>query len=99
MVKKQTVVPLKRRVRMIHIEEVARRASIHPELIARLVALGLVEPRDNRGQLFAPETVARVQRILRLRRDLGVNYNGIALVLDLLEQIEALETRLKRAEG
>ena len=40
----------------------------------------------------------RLQRALRLRRDLGLSYNGAALVLDLLDRIEALERRLDQYE-
>jgi hypothetical protein len=39
---------------------------------------------------------ARIERLLRLRRDLGVNYSAAALVLDLLERIDLLEERLRR---
>jgi hypothetical protein len=40
----------------------------------------------------------RLQRALRLRRDLGLSYNGAALVLELLDRIEALERRLDQYE-
>ena len=36
-----------------------------------------------------------MQKIVRLHRDLNVNYDGIALVLDLLERVEVLEARLE----
>jgi len=35
-----------------------------------------------------------VRRIMRLRRDLGINYAGIGVVLDLLARIETLEAQL-----
>jgi chaperone modulatory protein CbpM len=37
----------------------------------------------------------RVQKAHRLQRDLGVNLPGIALALQLLERIDALEARLR----
>ena len=44
---------------------------------------------------FAATTVVRVQKAHRLQSDLGVNLPGIALALQLLERIDALEARLR----
>jgi DNA-binding transcriptional MerR regulator len=86
------------RLGLLTADEVAARCGLHPELVQRLVGLGLIDPEEGYSDLFRPEITLRIQRILRLRRDLGVNYNGAALVLDLLERIEALEGRLRRYE-
>jgi chaperone modulatory protein CbpM len=71
----------------------ADRAGLHPELIARLVALGLVPATvDAAGQLwFSPADLAVIDRIRRLRSDLSLNYTAIGLVLDLLDRIHQLE--------
>src|ERR1700733_9824372 len=71
----------------------ADRAGLHPELISRLVALGLVPATvDGAGQLwFWPADLAVVARIRRLRSDLSLNYAAIGLVLDLLDRIHQLE--------
>jgi chaperone modulatory protein CbpM len=71
----------------------AGRAGLHPELIARLVALGLVPATvDAAGQLwFSPADLAVIARIRRLRSDLSLNYAAIGLVLDLLDRIHQLE--------
>lgn len=80
--------------------QAAARCQVHPQLIERLVQLGLCDPLawDDAGRewVFAPDVVPRVQRILRLRRDLGINYAGIGVVLDLLARIERLERELLR---
>ncbi len=75
-------------------EEVASRCGLHPALVERLVALGVIEPLEGRGNRFSPEVTLRLQRALRLRRDLGLSYNSAALVLELLDRIEDLERRL-----
>lgn len=80
---------------LLTLEEVAARCALHPELVRRLVGLGLIDPEEGFPELFRPDTTLRIQRVLRLRRDLGVNYNAAALVLDLLDRIEVLETRLR----
>lgn len=64
----------------------ARRSGLHPDLVRRLIALDAVDPLDW-------DAAARLARLMRLRRDLGLNVAGAALVCDLLERIEELEAR------
>lgn len=85
------------RLDAISTEEVAARCGLHPSLVERLVALGLIEPLEG-GNRFPPDVTLRLQRALRLRRDLGLSYNGAALVLELLDRIETLERRLEQYE-
>jgi hypothetical protein len=47
---------------------------------------------------FESETVMVVKKILRLRNDLGINYSGISVVLDLLDRIEELEAKIRELE-
>jgi hypothetical protein len=77
-------------------EEFARRSNLHPELVRRFVALGLVPAvRDADGALwFSPEQVAAVARLQRLRAMLPLNYAALGLVVDLLDRITELETAL-----
>ncbi len=75
----------------------ARLTGVHPELIRRLVALGLLETtRDARGGLWFDTTELRAMaRIQRLHHGLNLNYAALGLVSDLLDRIEQLE-RLER---
>jgi DNA-binding transcriptional MerR regulator len=84
-----------RRLGLLSIEEVAERCGLHPEFIQRLVVLGLIDPEDDGADFVRPEMTLRIERLLRLRRDLGVNYSAAALVFDLLERIDILEERLR----
>jgi DNA-binding transcriptional MerR regulator len=84
--------------RPLSLEEVADRCGLHPLLVERFVALGLIDPVEGESNRFPPEATLRLQRALRLRRDLGLSYNGVALVLELLDRIEALERRLDQYE-
>lgn len=88
---------------LVSLREVARLADMHPALVERLIALGLVEPAATTPEpLFDVATVLRLRRIVRLRRDLGINWVGIGVVLDLLAKIEVLEqeiARLRRSKG
>ncbi|MHC1728741.1 MAG: chaperone modulator CbpM [Syntrophobacteraceae bacterium] len=81
--------------------EVARRAGLHPELIHRFIRLGLIDFLDHTDDgelLFESDVVPLLRRILRLRNELGVNYAGIGVVLELMARVEALEARIRELE-
>jgi DNA-binding transcriptional MerR regulator len=82
----------------IQLDAFAARCGLHPDLVRRLVALGLLDcRRDARGDLLLdPRALAIVARIQRLRTGLGLNYAAIGLVLDLLDRIEELESASRR---
>ncbi|QKV96412.1 MerR family transcriptional regulator [Streptomyces sp. NA02950] len=84
--------------RRLSLETVARRSGLHPDLVRRFVALGLVgAERDAGGRLvFAPTAPATLARVQRLRTGLCLNYASIGLVLDLLDRIDRLEAALRR---
>ena len=79
--------------------DVAAQCGLHPELVERFVALGIIEPVDDHDDRFTPDATRRIQRLLRLRRDLGISYNAAGLILELLERIDDLEARLRRYEA
>ncbi|HEX3493489.1 MAG TPA: chaperone modulator CbpM [Streptosporangiaceae bacterium] len=81
------------------LEDFARAAGVHPELVRRLVALGLLEPgRGPAGELrFTRAQLAALARVQRLRAGCALNYAAIGLVTDLLDRITALESELRRA--
>jgi chaperone modulatory protein CbpM len=93
--------PLGRPARL-DLESFARAAGLHPDLVMRFLALGLLEvERDSAGRLqFSPAQVAAVCRLQRLRAGLSLNYAALGLVVDLLDRIALLEAALrKRAPG
>ena len=77
----------------MRLDAFAQRSRLHPDMVRRLVALGLLRgERDAGGELwFIPSELAVVARIQRLRTGLGLNYAAIGVVLDLLDRIEELE--------
>lgn len=70
-------------------ETLARRAGLHPDLVRRLIRIGAVDP-------YGWDAAPRLARLMRLRRDLGLNYAGAVLAADLLARIDELEARLGR---
>ena len=83
----------------LSLHDVATQCGLHPELVERFVALGIIEPVDDHDDRFTPDATRRIQRLLRLRRDLGISYNAAGLILELLERIDDLEARLRRYEA
>ncbi|MGD0153482.1 MAG: chaperone modulator CbpM [Thermacetogeniaceae bacterium] len=69
-----------------------RELDIHPELLQILEELGVIEIRE---ETILPQQLQRVYRLLRLKQT-GVNLPGAAIILDLLERIEALEAEVDR---
>lgn len=49
--------------------------------------------------VFSPEMIDRLCQGLRLHRDLGLNWPGVGVALDLLERIEELEHRIRELAG
>jgi chaperone modulatory protein CbpM len=81
----------------LNVDSFARAAGLHPDLVVQFVRLGLLEvTRDVAGQMFlAPDQLARVARIRRLREGLSINYAALGLVMDLLDRIDTLEAALR----
>jgi hypothetical protein len=77
----------------------ARESGTHPELLRRLVALGLLEARqDPAGELwFSRGQLAALGRVQRLHAGCALNYAAIGLITDLLDRIAALEAALRSA--
>ena len=97
---REMIVVLKSRD-LLTLEALARRAHMHPDLVERYVELGLIHPCEGEGPslVFEPSTVLRLGAVNRLRQSLGINMAGIAVVLDLMDQICALQDenhRLRR---
>jgi len=73
------------------LDSLASCTGVHRTIIERFVNLSLIEPADWAGTnpLFDVSCVSRIRVIERLRRDLGVNLPGAAVILDLLDRLRA----------
>ena len=83
----------------ITLADLTRSCGVQTEWVMELIEEGVLEPLQPGGPQwrFKATSVVRVQKARRLQRDLGVNLAGIALALQLLERIDALEARLRAA--
>ena len=82
----------------LSLESYAQVTGVHPDLVRRLVVLGLLEAtRDAQGAWwFNPTQVKEMARIQRLRMSLNLGYCAIGLVVELLDRIAELERAQRR---
>jgi hypothetical protein len=73
------------------VERLARESGVHPDVVRRLIRLGLIRPT------YSPAAPAQLARAARLRRDLGLDYTGAVLACELLARIDVLEEQLARS--
>lgn len=79
------------------VHEVAVRTGVEVDLVERLVELGVIHPHPHE-RTFEREVTLRVAKLMRLHRDLGVNLEGAAVIIELLDRIDDLEHRLRHLE-
>ncbi len=82
---------------MCTLEELCRACNVEADWMGELVELGIVDPvgQTRSDWRFARVSVVRVAKAKRLERDLALNLPGLALVLDLLDEIDGLRSQLK----
>ena len=80
----------------VTLDELSFFCSVRREQIVALVEEGVIEPLGGgRAELrFAGSSLRRAAKAIRLQQDLELDLVAIGLVLDLLEQIEALRAQL-----
>ncbi|MGB4062312.1 MAG: chaperone modulator CbpM [Azonexus sp.] len=81
------------------ISEVCQACAVQVETIVELVDEGVLSPigREPHRWRFTGTHLRRATVAIRLQRDLGVNLAGAALALQLLDELEALQARLRKA--
>lgn len=88
---KGTALKSKPRFRMI--SWVAEKYNVHPQTLRLWEREGLLQPARSRGntRLYDDRTCDRLETILALTRELGVNLAGVEIILNLKGQIEKLQ--------
>lgn len=82
----------------LSLEEITTRCHVEIGFVRALIHQGVVELAETEPPRLRAEDVLRIAKAARLSQDLGVNPEGIAVILDLLDRIDALESEL-RARG
>lgn len=80
------------------ISAVAERYDIHPQTLRMYEREGLITPARSAGntRLYDEETLRRLETILTLTRDLGVNLAGVEVILNMRQQLEAMQLEMDR---
>jgi MerR family transcriptional regulator/heat shock protein HspR len=75
------------------ISAVAQRYNIHPQTLRLYEREGLLKPSRTEGntRLYSDEDLERLETILSLTRDLGVNLAGVEIILNMRAKIEAMQ--------
>ena len=75
------------------ISAVAQKYNIHPQTLRLYEREGLLKPSrtDGNTRLYSEEDLERLETILSLTRDLGVNLAGVEIILNMRGKIEAMQ--------
>jgi MerR family transcriptional regulator/heat shock protein HspR len=79
------------------ISAVAEMYAIHPQTLRLYEREGLLRPSRSEGntRLYTDEDLERLEFILSLTRDMGVNMAGIAVVLQMRERMEEMNRQMQ----
>ena len=82
-----------------NLAELCRACSAEPSFLVALVDEGLLNPSGGGPDdwQFEGAALKRARAAFRLKRDLQLSVDAAALVLDLLQEVDELKTRLRRA--
>lgn len=75
---------------------VAELLGMHPQTLRQYERIGLIVPSRTEGntRLYSEEDVERLRYIMQLTREMGVNLAGVEIIMQMREQIEALNKQL-----
>ena len=82
-------------------DDLCERCGVTVTVIQEFMALGIIVPAntiDGEHQ-FSTESYLRLRKALRIQRDLAVNPPGVALALDLLDEVDTLRKQLHALTG
>lgn len=89
---------MKKRVKTYTISAVAELYDIHPQTLRLYEREGLLKPSrsDGNTRLFEDSDLERLEIILSLTRDLGVNLAGVEIILNMREKMDAMQQEFER---
>ena len=89
---------MKKRGEAAHlISSVASTYNIHPQTLRLYERHGLLKPLRSEGntRLYTAQDLERLEVILNLTRDLGVNLAGVEIILNMRDKMEAMEDEIR----
>ena len=94
----KTLYDMKRKLKTYTISAVAEQYSLHPQTLRMYEREGLLKPSRSEGntRLYTDPDLARLELILSLTRDLGVNLAGVEIILNMREKMDAMQQEFER---
>jgi chaperone modulatory protein CbpM len=79
------------------LKEVCEVCGVHAEFVVEMVEAGIIKPKGAEPSTwrFSSLSIMRSRKALRLQRDLDINIPGVAVTLDLLDELESLRDQVK----
>jgi len=89
---------MKRRANTFTISAVAEQFDVHPQTLRLYEREGLLKPSRSEGntRLYTDTDLERLELILSLTRDLGVNLAGVEIILNMREKMDAMQREFER---
>lgn len=89
---------MKKRVKSYTISAVAEMFDIHPQTLRMYEREGLLKPSrsDGNTRVYSDEDLERLEVILSLTRDLGVNLAGVEIIINMREKMDAMQREFER---
>src|SRR5215207_5004084 len=89
---------MKKRIKTYTISAVAEIYDIHPQTLRLYEREGLLKPSrsDGNTRLYEDSDLERLEIILSLTRDLGVNLAGVEIILNMREKMDAMQKEFER---
>jgi len=89
---------MKRKVKTYTISAVAELYELHPQTLRLYEREGLLKPSRSEGntRYYTDEDLARLEVVLSLTRDLGVNLAGVEIILNMREKMSAMQREFER---
>jgi len=80
------------------ISVVAEMYNIHPQTLRLYEKEGLIKPYRSKGRTryYTEEDLKRLELVLTLSRELGVNLAGIEIIIRMREQMEEMERQIQK---
>jgi MerR family transcriptional regulator/heat shock protein HspR len=89
---------MKRKAKTYTISAVAEQYSLHPQTLRLYEREGLLKPSRSEGntRLYTDTDLERLELILSLTRDLGVNLAGVEIIMNMREKMDAMQHEFER---
>lgn len=89
---------MKKRVKTYTISAVAELYDIHPQTLRMYEREGLLKPSRSEGntRLYVDADLERLEIVLSLTRELGVNLAGVEIILNMREKMTAMQREFER---